>query len=414
MIRKAELDQARETLLGLAGEFLEKYGSPENGITENIDLEKAAGRILAFDLRAEENVPAFDRSPYDGYAFRSADTKGASEKSPVKLRIIEEIPAGKIPEMKITEGTAAKILTGAAIPQGADAVIMFEKTEFTDKEVTVFSESDPGDNIVKTGEDVKKGQLLAPKGSIIDPGLAGTLAAQGIARPLVYRRLKAALISTGSELVDAGDEVPDGKIRNTNRYTLAAALAKEGIDPVYTGTARDNVDEITALLEKGLSECDMVLATGGVSVGDYDLTPDAMEKVGCSILINGVNIKPGMACCFGERDHKPVFALSGNPSSSLINYQGVVLPAVRKMTGRIDYMPKEITVKLAAAFNKKAKVTRILKGTLGFEGGQAVMYVPEGQGNVMIGSSIGCDLAAVVPAGSKALEAGDTLKAMMV
>ena len=163
---------------------------------EQVKLEKAYGRVLAHKLQADENVPAFDRSPYDGYAFRAKDSKGASKECPVTLRITEEIPAGSAPRLKVTEGTAAKILTGAPVPEGADCVIMYEKTAFTKDTVTIFDEMSAGDNIIYAGEDIRKGELLAQAGQIIDAGLAGSLAAQKKAFPLVYRRPVAGIISS--------------------------------------------------------------------------------------------------------------------------------------------------------------------------------------------------------------------------
>ncbi len=446
--------KARDLLLSYIENYddLTSVNTADNSRTEYVPLEECFDRILAFDLRARENVPAFDRSPYDGYAFRASDTENASKEKPVTLRVVEEIPAGSVPTEKITSGTAAKVLTGAPIPEGADAVIMFEKTQFTADEVIISECVKPGDNIVRIGEDVRKGELLVERGTVIDAGLAGTLAAQGIASPLVFKKPVVGIISTGSELaefdavsksnavnesegLDSGNESikltdeskPEGhdsvyeqqlsrsgKIRNTNRYTFAAALQKDGCETVYLGTAADAVDEIAGLIEQGLMRCDLLILTGGVSVGDYDLTPAAMEQAGCRILANGVNLKPGMACCYGIAGNKLVCALSGNPSSSLTNYYAVVRPAVRKLTRRRDYLPEIIEVTLAEDFNKKSKALRILKGRLDISGGKVLMHIPKGQGNVMIGSSIGCDVMAVVPAGFEALAAGTKLKGFLV
>jgi len=406
MTKHANYREARDLLISL----VQKIG------TERTELEKAAGRILAGDLLASENVPAFDRSPYDGYAFRAEDSAGASEETPVTLQVIEEIPAGSVPSREIVPGTAAKILTGAPIPQGADAVVMYEKTEFTADAVTLFAPASSGDNIVYAGEDVKKGEILAAAGTVIDAGLAGTLAAQGIGYPEVFQKPLVGMISTGSELVEASEEgpVPEGKIRNTNRYTIGAALQKDGCIPVYLGKAGDDVSEIARLIRKGLEETDLVVLTGGVSAGDYDLTPQAMEAAGCEILIHGVDLKPGMACCYGMKDGKAVCALSGNPSSSILNYYTILRPAVRKMTGLMFYMPDTIKVTLAEEFGKKSKTVRLLKGRLSIENGQAVMHLPKGQGNIMIGSSIGCNVLAVVPAGTGKLEAGTVLDGFQI
>lgn len=260
---------------------------------EYLPLSQAGGRILGQQLIARENVPAFDRSPYDGYAFRAADTKMASADNPVVFRVLEQIPAGSVSTKTVLHGTASKVFTGSPIPDGADAVIKYEKTEFTDDYVTVFHPLNPGENIIRTGEDIRKGTVLAECGDVIGPGLAGVLAAQGEAMPLVYKIPRVAIFSTGSELVEAEAVPGNGKIRNSNRYMLEAALKQIGCEPVYFGIAGDSVAEISAHLNRALSACDAVVITGGVSAGDFDLTPNAMEASGAELLFRGVNIKPG-------------------------------------------------------------------------------------------------------------------------
>ena len=188
--------------------------------TERVRLEDCAGRVLAEALTAAADVPPFDRSPYDGYAFRACDSQAAGPDSPVKLRILEEIPAGGVSRMPVTGGTAVKVLTGAPIPTGADAVVKWESTEFTAETVTLFRPVRSGTNIVRAGEDVKAGEVLAPAGSMIDPGLIGVLAAQNVDMPLVHKIPKVGIISTGSELTEVGQSLAPGKIHNSSRYTL--------------------------------------------------------------------------------------------------------------------------------------------------------------------------------------------------
>lgn len=382
--------------------------------TERIALCGCGGRILAQDLIAEENIPPFDRSPYDGYAFRAADTIGASKETPVVLRVLEEIPAGTVPTVTVTEGTAVKLLTGAPIPDGADAVIMYEKTEFTKDAVALFSPMRTGENIVRTGEDVCKGAILARQGDVIDPGIAGTLAAQGSAEPLVYRVPRVGILSTGSELTEAEETPGPGKIRNSNRHTLEAALNAIGCRPVYLGLAGDSEEEICTLIRKGLAECDAVVSTGGVSVGDYDLTPAAMELAGAELLFCGVDMKPGMACAYGVCEGKLICGLSGNPASSITNFYAVALPALRKLAGRREYLPKEISVTLANGFGKKSPKTRFLRGKLELNSGTICMSLPKDQGNVVLSSTIGCNVMAIVPAGSGSVEAGTVLKGFLL
>ena len=382
--------------------------------TEQLPLKNCAGRILGFDLKARDNVPPFDRSPYDGYAFISEDTKNASKDSPVTLKILEEIPAGGVSHFPVTGGCAVKVLTGAPIPEGADAVTMYEKTEFTDTEVKIFEYSKPGTNIVYAGEDIKAGDIIAKKGTVIDYGLHGSLAGQNIAFPEVYKIPEAGIISTGSELCDAGETLRPGKIYNSNRYSLAAALKKLGCEPEYIGTAGDNSDEICSLILKGLERCDILVLTGGVATGDYDLTPEAMQKAGAQILFRGVDVKPGMSCAYGVKDGKAICSLSGNPSSSMTNFYAVAMPSVKKLTGLVDYLPPEIEVTLGNGFKKKSKGTRMIKAKLDLTSGTTVAHFTQDQGNVMIGSSIGCDLMIIVPAGSGPLEEGMKLKAIQI
>lgn len=382
--------------------------------TEPVSLKQCTNRILGQDLLARENVPPFDRSPYDGYAFRAMDSVGASPDHPVTLRILEEIPAGGLSHFPVTEGCAVKILTGAPIPAGADAVTMFEKTEYTAQSVTLFHPSESGSNIIHAGEDIRIGQILAEAGTVIDPGLIGSLASQNIANPTVFRIPKIGIISTGSELLEVGEASKPGKIYNSNQYMLSAIVTQLGCEPVILGSAIDQTDQICGYILNGLKQCDALILTGGVSVGDYDLTPAAMEMAGVEILFRGIDLKPGMACAYGMKDGKLLCGLSGNPASSLTNFYAVAYPAIKKLCGYRQYLPNEFSVKLANPFHKKSKATRILRGQLELTDGEVWMRIPEGQGNVVLSSTIGCNVMAVVPAGSGPIPAGTVLQAFMI
>ena len=384
--------------------------------TETISLFDCAGRVLARELRAAADVPAFDRSPYDGYALRAEDTVGASRETPVTLRILEEVPAGAIPTKPVASGKATKVLTGAPVPEGADTVINFEATEFSEETVTLFAPVKTGSNIVRAGEDVKKGAVLLHAGRVLDAGGVGVLAAQGVAEPEVYRVPRVAVLSTGSELVEAGAEIGPGKIYNSNACALCAALKQNGFIPVYLGIAGDSVEAIETLLRRGLTTagCDAVISTGGVSVGDYDLTPDAMERAGVELLFRGVALKPGMACAYGLRDGKIFCGLSGNPASALTNFYAVALPALKKLAGRLNAVPDCFTVRLQSAFPKPSRCTRLLRGRLDLSRGAPEMALSPDQGNAVLSSAIGNDIMAIVPAGSGPLEAGTELQAFHI
>ena len=382
--------------------------------TERVSLSEAPLRILAQDLIAAENVPPFRRSPLDGYALRHEDVRSASKETPVTLAVTEEIAAGSVPHYEITQGKAARIMTGAPLPDGADCVIMYELTEFTQEEVRIFQPLSENENVILPGEDIEKGAVLARAGRVIDAGLCGTLASQNNAAPLVYKIPKVGIIPTGSELVMPGEERVGGMIYDSNGYTLSTVLKKNGLCPILYGIAGDDPKVIAEKIETALSECDALLLTGGVSAGDFDYTPEAMEKAGVRILFRGAKLKPGMACAYGEKGGKIACALSGNPVSSLINFLVIALPALRKLTGRSEYEHREMTVGIKGDFPKGSKGTRLVHGVLDFSDGTVRMDLTARSGNVILSGTIGCNAVAVIPAGSGPLAAGTKLKAFLV
>ena len=382
--------------------------------TETVPLEEAGGRILASDLWAREDVPSFDRSAYDGYAIRWEDIQAASDACPVALQILEEVKAGDVPSQPVTAGTAVKILTGAPIPPGADTVVPYEKTRFDRCQVTLTRPFPEGLNIIRAGEDVQAGAFLAAGGSVLDPALLGAMAAQGIEGPNVYARPLVGVISTGNELAEPGKPVPPGKTRNTNRYMLTAALEQLGCRVRYLGMAEDRVEAIGERIGEGLAACDAVLLTGGVSVGDYDLTPAAMAQTGVEVLVHRVNMKPGTACAYGFRDGKLVCGLSGNPAAAMTNFYTIVYPALRKLCGSRETLPERIPVTLLDGFPKKSPMIRILRGKADLSQGTVGMRLSGPQGNVVIHSGIGCQIMAEVPAGSGPLAPGTVLEGWFI
>ena len=396
-----------------ARELLLDYVNPIDGAPVSLRDGRVAGAVLAEDVFAAEDVPPFDRSPYDGYAFRAADTAGADRERPVALRILEEIPAGAVGTRPVAPGAAAKILTGAPIPPGADAVVKFEETEFTAGTVTVFRAFSSGENIVPRGEDVTAGARLAAKGTVIDPALLGVLASQHMTEPLVYRRPTVAVVTTGSELASPEEPLAGGRIVNTSIFTLRAEAERCGCRCV-TLAVPDDPEEIAAALREALGSCDLVITTGGVSVGDYDCTPDAMERAGVELLVRTLRLKPGGASAYGVKDGKLVCGLSGNPASALVNYYAVVLPALRKLRGMAEPRLTELTAALAEDFGKKSPKTRLIRGRLDLSDGTARMHVSRAQGNGALHSLVGCDLLAEIPAGSGPLPAGTGLTAWLI
>ena len=377
---------------------------------ETLPLAEVLGRILAEDVRACLDVPPFDRSAYDGYAFRAADSAGASVQAPKTLKVTAQIAAGASPVKPLGPGEAAGILTGAPIPPGADAVVMFEATEFTARAVTLFEAARPGQNIVPAGEDVRAGDMIAPRGARLDPPLAGSLAAQGRTEVPVFRRPKAGLISTGSELAAPGAPLTPGLIYDSNRYALAAACEALGARPIHLGQAGDGIEEIAALALRGFAECDLLISTGGVSVGDQDFTPAALAAAGAEIVVSNLSLKPGGACAYAFKGDRPAFALSGNPAAALVNFYAVVQPVLRKICGCPEPRPPAFMARLREPFGQPSPVARLLTGRLIHMDSETWFSPNRLRGKGSLSGFIGCEVVAEVPAGSPALAAGTPLR----
>lgn len=374
---------------------------------ELLPLDRATGRLLSRPQWASSDMPPFDRSPYDGYAFQSGDTKG---KLPVTLRVLEEVPAGSVPTQKVVPGTAVKVLTGAPIPPGADAVTKFEETRFSPDTVTLLRSYESGENIIRQGEDLRTGDQLALPGQRLDPGLAGALWAQGVREVAVYRIPRVGLITTGSELQEDHTPGQAGQIPNSNRPAFEAALRLAGAEPVYYGTPGDDCNAIASALSVALRETDLVITTGGVSVGDYDLTPAALEQAGGTIAVQNLLIKPGGKCCFGWQGKKLACCLSGNPASAMTCFYAVVLPLLRKLSGHPEERLPELTVPLGADYPKASHQTRLLRGKLTFENGRLEFMPASSQSNGALHSLAGANALAEIPSGSPPLMAGTPLQ----
>lgn len=382
--------------------------------TEQVPLQECAFRVLSQEVKAEKNVPSFDRSPLDGYAFRAADTAQASPETPAVLKVLDNVPAGEVSCTEVGPGTAVRLMTGAPVPAGADAITKYEETEFSEKEVRIFKPFKPGKNIIYAGEDVKKGTVLAWRGQMIDPGLMGTLAGQNIAAPEVFRKLRVGILSTGSELLEVGSDPEEGMVFDTNSHTLHAMMEQYHFQPVRYGITKDRLEDIAAVLRGAIEECDAVILTGGASVGDYDLSPKAMEAAGVTTLFKNAAIKPGGACSYGIKDNKLVCSLPGNPASSITNMYVLGIPGLKKLAGWKDCIPEEIRLTMANAFNKEARNTRILSGRMDIIDGKAMFTVFKGQGNVILSGLIGCNCLGIMEPDDGPLEKGAELRGILL
>ncbi len=381
--------------------------------TRVVDLSEAAFLVAARDYAADRPVPGFARAAFDGYAMRSADLKGAAER-PVTLAVVREIRAGGEAGAPLGAGQAVKIMTGAPVPANADCVIMREKTTFSQGSVTVGEELKAGANVVVPGEDQPAGALIVGLGERIGAAAAGMLASQGIDKADVYKKPRVALISTGEEIAEPGTPLPPGGIYNSNRFTLEAELRRMGCDPYYLGAAKDDVLAIAAKIGTGLGTCDAVILTGGVSAGEYDLVPAAMARAGAEILVRGIRMKPGMACCYAMRAGKICIGLSGNPAAALTNFHAVAKPLLRKLAGEAKPEPETFSVVMLDDFPKAGKSERLLRGKLSIGNGICGMSLDPAQGNAVIRTFAGADALAVVPEDHGPVAKGDVLEAFLI
>ena len=300
---------------------------------ERVQLTEAVNRMLADDLVAPYDNPPHDNSAMDGFAVRHADVAGATPASPVILQVLEDIPAGKVPQLAVGAGQASRIMTGALVPEGADTVIRVEDTQDHGDSVDILEpEDEAGENVRCRGEDMKGGEALIAAGTELGPGEIGVLAT--VQRPYVVvgRRPTVAILSSGDELVEVGDERGPGQIVNSNTPALGAVVRASGADPVLLPTAADSESAIRASIEAAMG-CDFIVSSGGVSVGDYDYVKKVLVDLGAEEVLWRVAMKPGKPLYFCLLRGTPYFGLPGNPVSSLVSFLQFVRPAIRKATG---------------------------------------------------------------------------------
>lgn len=376
---------------------------------ETIDVLSSPGRVLAEEIRAGWSNPPWDNSAMDGYALRAGDVEGASPEDPITLKVIYDLPAGSFPEAPAGEGEAVRIMTGAPVPDGADAVVMVEKTERgEDGTVLIKAEARPGDNIRRCGEDFSKGDIVIRAGSLIRPAEVLMLAAVGRPRVEVYKKPVVAVISTGDELVDIGTVPEKGKITNSNGYALAALVKSAGCTPLQLGIARDNRDSLLEKLGEA-KEADCIITSGGVSVGDYDLVKDVLGEMGSTMKFWKVALKPGKPLAFGVIAGKPAFGLPGNPVSSMVAFDQFVRPALLKMSGRKEIFLRTFRARLTQEITIKPGRMTFLRAMLKVEDdGFSVTPLPR-QGSGVISTMVEANSYIVVPVDVSVMKSGDVV-----
>jgi molybdopterin molybdotransferase len=393
---------------------------------EQSPILDSLGQVLAEDVYSGIDVPPLDNSAMDGYAVQARDTRGASKQSPRFLRVIDTVPAGSLAKGEVEPGTAIRIMTGAPIPKGADSVVIFEDTDETQRrgsatEIGILGEVEAGLNIRRAGEDIAKGSLVLSKGAALRPSEVGVLASLGRAAVRVIRRPTVAILATGDELVDIDQPLPAGKIYNSNTYSLAALVRRYGGIPEILGIALDSEDSVVARLRRGL-DADMLITTGGVSAGDYDVVKDVLAKQG-EIAFWTVRMKPGKPLAFGlirgvtkagTARSIPHVGLPGNPVSSMVTFELFVRPAILKMMGKKDWTKPTIEAVAENSVVNRDRRRVFARAIVEKRHGQYFAQLTGPQGSGILTSMTSANGLMIIPEDKVEVVPGDVVEVMML
>ncbi|MGE0088584.1 MAG: gephyrin-like molybdotransferase Glp [Bacteroidales bacterium] len=314
--------------------------------SENISLSHSIGRVLAQDVTSDINMPPFRKTAVDGYACRMSDITN-------KLEIIEVIPAGVMPTKTIETGQCAKIMTGAPLPSGADCVLMVEDTKIIDEKYIEFTRKSTKANICELGEDIRIGDLSIEKGTTILPKHIAIMAALGCHQPKVVTKPKVSILPTGDELVEPDVKPTGSQIRNSNGHQLISQVINSGAEPIYNGIVGDTKEETYKAISQALEQSDVVILTGGVSMGDFDFVPEIMSQLGVQIHFNSIAVQPGKPTTFGTKGNKLIFGLPGNPVSSFVQFELLVKPVLLKMMGCKTINPFQVKATMGTDYSRK-------------------------------------------------------------
>jgi len=382
--------------------------------TEEIPILEGLGRVLAEDIHADMDIPPLANTAMDGYAVRAQDTQGASQEHPVRLQIIHDLAAGYVAEAEVRAGTAIRIMTGAPIPQGADAVVRFEDTQRDDKWVEILKEVPPGKEIRFAGEDVRQGQMVLGKGTELRPQEIGMLAALGYPRVKVHRRPRVAILATGDEVIEVDAPWQPGKIRNANSYSNAAQVMKYGGQPVLLGIARDDMTELTERIRAGLQQgADLFLTSGGVSVGDFDVVKKVLAVEG-EVDFWRVRMKPGKPLAFGHIQGVPLLGLPGNPVSAMVSFELFARPAILRMLGKEQLDKPTVEATLLDGIVRKDGRRHYLRVTVSEHEGEYLAHLTGEQGSGILLSMVQAQGLAIIPEEAQSLPPGSRVEVMML
>jgi molybdopterin molybdotransferase len=386
--------------------------SPLN--SETVSITNAFNRILYEDIVADVMIPSVDDSAMDGYAIVSDDTHGASRNNPVRLRIVGEIQAGgSIIGKRVSNGTAIRIMTGAPIPEGADSVIQFEDTEEEAGYVKMFSESVKHRNCKCAGENINKGDRVLQRGDRLRSADVGILASLNYNAVQVYRQPTVSIISTGDELAEIGEEIQIGQIRNVNAYTLYSEVRKYNALPHYLGIAKDTAQDIKEKLLKAL-EADVVISTGGVSMGKYDFVKEIYSDLNIEILFEWINVKPGRPCTFGKKGNKVIFGLPGYPVPTLTSFLQFVRPALLTLMGARKISKPIVNAFLENSVSNHSDSVNLLRGFFTNTNGELYVSITGSQKPSMLRSMSKANCLIVIPEKSGEIKAGEKVAIQLI
>jgi molybdopterin molybdotransferase len=389
--------------------------------TETSPLAGSSNRVLAEAIRAADDLPLFDNSSMDGFAIRAADVTDATLGSPRSLRVVADIPAGSSPTISLAAGEAARIMTGAEMPEGADSVIPVEDTDFEDRspgtpaphEVQIRRSVKPGDNVRPRGMDILAGRVVLEAGRKLKPQDLGLLAMLGVANVPVYKIPRVALLSSGDELIPVDAPLERGKIRDSNSYTIAALVESAGAEVIRLGVAHDHFDSVQALFEKAAYlRVDLILSSAGVSVGAFDYVKEVIESNG-KMDFWRVNMRPGKPLAFGEYRGIPFIGLPGNPVSAYVGFEVFVRPAIERLTGSLSGSRQTVRVRSEEEINSDGRES-YLRGEVREENGVLVARLTGHQGSGNLHSLVQANALLIIPAGVKCVPAGQEVNAWLL
>ena len=381
---------------------------------EKVGLLEALGRVLGEDIIAERDNPPWDNSAMDGFALRWEDIKQEHAiTKPVELKVIEDVPAGTVAKRTVGTGEAIRIMTGAPVPKGGDTVVKVEETESSGDAVRIFKAPERGANIRPQGEDVKKGDTIIAKGTQLRPAEAGMLAILAKSFVLVYQKPRVAILSTGDELADLDDPFDEDKIINSNSYGIAAGVQEAGGIPILLGIARDQPAALKEKIAHGLN-ADILVLSGGVSMGDYDFTKAVFKDLGAEMNFWKLAIRPGQPLAFGKIQGKLAFGLPGNPVSSMVTFEQLVRPAMLKMGGHRSYGRPVVQALFQEKFTKRNDRRHFLRGVLRRQNGVLTVRTTGDQGSGILTSMVKANGLIDVPEEVERLSPGDTVNVQVL